>query len=153
MRKQISRILKYGTLISCYLLIGSVLLQIYARFFMENTPAWTEETSRLFFIYTIAFAAGLAVKSDYYVYLDILFEKMAPLTKKRLLLGIHIVTLVMFAIMCVYSVQLVKLGFREKSPSMDIPMAVAFISIFLMSASVSYYALLEVKKAFKNLRR
>jgi len=152
MRKHITRILKYGTLISCYLLIGSVLLQIYARFFMENTPAWTEEASRLFFIYTIAFASGLAVKSDYYVYLDIFFERLPSQARKRVLLAVHVITLLMFSIMCLYSLQLIQLGFKEKSPSMDIPMAIAFVSIFIMSGSVAYYTALEVKDDLRNLR-
>ena len=153
MRKAISRLLKYGTLLSCYLLIASVLLQIYARFFLENTPSWTEETSRLFFIYTIAFAAGLAVKNDYYVYLDVVFEKLKPLTQKRLLVIIHITTFLLFGIICAFSLELIQLGFSEKSPSMGMPMAVSFISIFIMSASVSYYAVLEIVKALKNLNR
>lgn len=152
MRKHITRILKYGTLLSCYLLIGSVLLQIYARFFMENTPAWTEEASRLFFIYTIAFASGLAVKSDYYVYLDIFFERLPSQVRKRVLLAVHVITLLMFGIMCLYSLQLIQLGFREKSPSMDIPMAIAFLSIFIMSGSIAYYTALDVKDDLRNLR-
>lgn len=152
MRKHVTRIFRYGTLISCYLLIGSVLLQIYARFFMENTPSWTEEASRLFFIYTIAFASGLAVKSDYYVYLDIFFEKLPSRVSKWVLLAVHSITLLMFSIMCLYSLQLIQLGLREKSPSLDMPMAIAFISIFIMSGSVAYYTAIEVKDDLRDLR-
>ncbi|MEM1124879.1 MAG: TRAP transporter small permease subunit, partial [Bacteroidota bacterium] len=89
MQKYFTKFLKYGTLISTYGLIGSVLLQIFARFFLTNTPAWTEEASRLFFIYAMAFAAGLALKSDEYVALDLFFEKLSPVLQKRLLLTVQ----------------------------------------------------------------
>ncbi|NND05402.1 MAG: TRAP transporter small permease [Saprospiraceae bacterium] len=153
MKTYITRIFKYGTLISCYLLIGSVLLQIYARFFMANTPPWTEEASRIFFIYTIAFASGLAVKSDYYVHLDLIFTKLSETAQHRLLLLVHLITALMFLVMFLYSFQLIDLGFREKSTSMDIPMAVAFVSILIMSGSVAYYTLLEVDRDIKNMRQ
>ncbi len=152
MRRGITRILKYGTLISTYCLIGSVLLQIYSRFFLDKTPPWTEEASRIFFIYTIAFAAGLAFKNDYYVYLDILFVRMSAKVKRKLLLGINVLTMAMFLIMAVYSVQLIYLGLREKSPTLEIPMAVSFVSMFLLSASIAYFAFLEVRKTYKKNR-
>ncbi len=39
MEKNIARFLKYGTLLSTYGLIATVLLQIFARFFLQNAPA------------------------------------------------------------------------------------------------------------------
>ena len=74
MAKLINRSLKYGTLICTYAFIASVLIQIYARFFMESAPSWTEEASRLFFVYAIAFASGLAYRDGYYVALDFFFS-------------------------------------------------------------------------------
>ena len=81
-KKTVEKALKYGTLVSSFALIFSVLLQIYARFFMSNTPAWTEETSRIFFIYTVSFASGLALKDNYFVYLDVFYEKTSTYLAK-----------------------------------------------------------------------
>ncbi|MEM1120169.1 MAG: TRAP transporter small permease subunit [Bacteroidota bacterium] len=153
MQKYITKLLKYGTLISTYGLIGSVLLQIFARFFLANTPAWTEETSRLFFIYAMAFAAGLALKSDEYVALDLFFEKFSPALQKRLLLLVQGLIVLLFGIMAVFSLQFVQLGLPESSPSMAISMSVAFFSMFLMSASICYFACLEIQKIRKKINR
>ena len=150
MQKYITKFLKYGTLISTYCLIGSVLLQIFARFFLANTPAWTEEASRLFFIYAMAFAAGLALKSDEYVALDLFFEKLSPTLKKRLLMLVQGLTLLLFGIMAIFSLKFVQLGLPESAPSMKISMAIAFFSMFLMSASVCYFAYLELKSHSKK---
>lgn len=152
MEKNISRILKYGTLLSAYGLVGVVLLQIFARFFLANTPPWTEEASRLFFIYATAFASGLALKNNYYVHLDVFFDRMSIKTKQILLRVIPVIILILFTIMTVFSLQFIVLGHSEFSPSMKIRMSFVFFSIFIMSASISYYAFLEVKKSFKNRR-
>lgn len=152
MEKNISRILKYGTLLSTYGLVGVVLLQIFARFFLANTPPWTEEASRLFFIYATAFASGLALKNNYYVHLDVFFNRLSIKTKQILLRVIPVIILILFTIMTVFSLQFIVLGHSEFSPSMKIRMSFVFFSIFIMSGSISYYAFLEVKKSFKNRR-
>jgi len=151
MKKSISRILKYGTLFSTWLLIGSVILQIFARFFLESAPAWTEEASRLFFIYAVAFAAGLAFKDDYYVYLEVLFEKLSPKFQRILLILIPASTALLFGIMAIYAIQFVKIGWIEKSPGMKISMAIAFMSMLIMSLTICYFSILEVKKNRKAL--
>ncbi len=137
---------------STYALITSVLLQIFARFFLANAPSWTEEASRLFFIYAIAFAAGLALKNKSYVALDFFFEKLSKKTKNILCIIIPILTTALFAIMAIYSMQFVVLGLPEFSPSMKIRMSIAFFSMFIMSASLFYFSFLEIKKSIKNYR-
>lgn len=146
-----NRFLKYGTLISTYGLIACVLLQIFARFFLPKAPAWTEEASRLFFIYAMAFAAGLAIKSKEYVALDLVFEKLKPSLQKKLLILVQVLTLLLFGILAIYGLKFMQLGIPESSPSMKTSMAIAFFSMVLMGASVCYFAYLELKKLLKKI--
>ncbi|MBX2874475.1 MAG: TRAP transporter small permease subunit [Saprospiraceae bacterium] len=150
MEKAITRLLKYGTLISTYALIGSVLLQIFARFFLSNTPPWTEEASRLFFIYATAFGAGLAFKSHYYVHLDVFYNRLSPKIQSSLNILIPLLVLSLFALLSIHAIQFVRLGHFEYSPSMKMRMSFAFFSMFIMGASISYYAVKDLRKALKR---
>ena len=150
MVKMISTILKYGTLLSTLGLIGSVLIQIFARFFLTNTPPWTEEASRLFFVYMTAFAAGLALKNRYYVHLDLFFNQFPIRWQKLLLVFIPAVVAGLFGIMAFASLRFIQLGHSECSPSMKTRMSFIFFSIFIMGASISFYACLAFLKALKN---
>ena len=69
LNKTIGRLLKMGTLLSTYGLLFTVLLQIICRFTPINTPPWTEEASRLFFIY----ASFLTFGSPVIIYLALAF--------------------------------------------------------------------------------
>lgn len=142
--------MKYGILLSTYGLIGSVLLQIFARFFLPNTPPWTEEVARLCFIYATAFAAGLALKHRYYVHLDVFFNTLPDRFKRLLLIFIPACTLILFAILGIYALQFIAFGHREFSPSMPIRMSFVFFSMLVMGAAVSYYACLDLLRAIKN---
>lgn len=135
------RILKIGTLLGVYGFLLCVLLQIFARFFLSNTPPWTEEAARLFFIYAISFAAGLAVKDKSYVALDFFSD--------RILIFVDIISLLFFAIIAFYAIQFTILGVGEKSPSMNIRMAVGFAAMIILNVSIAYYSFLSIKKRLK----
>ncbi|WP_157943681.1 MULTISPECIES: TRAP transporter small permease [Arenibacter] len=152
LNKIIGRLLKYGTLISTWGLLSTVLLQIFCRFSPFNTPSWTEEASRIFFIYAMSFAAGLAMKNEFYVHLDMFYNRFPERIKKILNLAIPLITLFLFVVMAVYSIKFILLGIPEKSPSMGFNMGVAFFSMFIMSSSISFYLWRKIQKIIKNSR-
>ncbi len=152
MHRYITRMLKYGAIVSTYLLVGSVLLQIFARFFLPSTPAWTEEASRLFFIYGISFAAGLALKDNYYVYLEFFFDRLPARLSRVLTILIPLLTLLLFLCITLYAVDFVVLGYQEKSPSMKFSMSYVFFSMIILSASMSYFALRDLMKSIRQAR-
>jgi len=139
--KFVTHLLKVGTLISTLAFILSVLFQIYARFFLESAPPWTEEASRFFFLYAVGFSAALAAKDNEYVYIDTIYNYMSPVMKKVIDIFISIIVTMLFLIMSIYAIDYIFLGVTEKSPSMGISMAWSFGSILVMAVSmVIYYA-------------
>lgn len=151
MRKVIGKILKIGTLLSTWGLIAMVLLQIICRFSWFETPSWTEEASRILFIYAISFASGLALKSsNYYVALDAFYNSFNPKFKKFLDKSIPVVIFLLFAVFTFYSIQFISLGMIEKSPSLGFNMGVVFCSMFIIGATLCYYAWDKIVKAFKR---
>lgn len=145
-----SRFLKYGTLISTFALVLSVVVQIYARFFMENAPSWTEEASRVFFIYAISFASGLAFKQHYYVFLDLISGKLNTKADKYLELLVNILIFLLFLVIAIYSISYIQMGLDERSPSLGFNMAISFASMLLLGASLCFYSFLKI---FQLLRR
>ena len=148
--KTLNKLLVVGTIVSTAGFIGATMIQIFARFFLASAPSWTEEASRLFFIYAISFAAGLALRDKYYVELDVLYRKFSKKTKYIIDFLIQLCTVLLFAIMALYSLQYIQLGRTETSPSMRIPMSFAFLSILIMSVTVVVYALVEINRINKN---
>lgn len=137
--------MQFGTLAGAFGLIFTVIFQILTRrFFVEHAPAWTEEASRFFFVYGISFAAGLAQKDDYFVSMDYVYRKFNEKTRRIMDLIINLVSSLLFLLMTIYSIQFIFLGFIETSPSLGLPMAVAFISMLVMSGSILYYLLFQL---------
>jgi TRAP-type C4-dicarboxylate transport system permease small subunit len=144
LERLISRLLKYGTLISTLALILSVVVQIYARFFMDNAPSWTEEASRVFFIYAISFASGLAFKQHYYVFLDLISNRLNEKADKYFELMVNLLIFLLFLVIALYSIPYIQMGLDERSPSLGFNMAISFTSMFILGSSLCFYSFLKI---------
>jgi len=150
MKKIIEQALKLGTLISTVGFISATIIQIYARFLLDSAPSWTEEVSRFFFVYGMSFAAGLAMKENYYVSLDIFYAKLKKKHQKIVDIAIPSSIFILFVVVGVFAIQYMVLGISESSPSLGAPMIMAFTSILVMSCSVGVYAFYDLKTQLKK---
>lgn len=112
--------------------IVSVVVQVFSRTFLPNTPTWTEEAARYLFIYSVAVAAGVVVLLDDYARVDVIFGRFKPGLRKvydiavTALLGVFCVFLAVYALP-----DFVFLKFRMVSTAMQIPMQYIYFSIML----------------------
>ena len=145
----LSKFLKYGTLLTSLGFVMTVSLQIFARFFLSDVPPWTEEASRILFIYAIAFSSGLAYRGNYFVFLEAFYASFLDILKKKIDLISPILSLVLFGFCGFYSLSMLEMGLNEYSPTLHILMIIPFLSIFILSLSISYYSLTAFLKKIK----
>lgn len=142
--------LKIGTLLSSFGFVITVSIQIFARYFLENVPAWTEEASRILFIYAIAFASGLAYRGNYFVQLDLFSKKKNPKLQQNLNRIIPLLVFLLFGVMGIYAIKVVEMGRYELSPSLQIPMIFPFFSLLILTGSICIYAAINFLKQLKK---
>lgn len=130
-----------GAFISLLCMILSVVIQVFARLFLPSAPNWTEEAARIFFIYMVAFGAGLGIRSDAFVKLDIIRNMIQA--KYYIQLQIVICTAIMAfsGFLTYYGWQFTLLGWHEKSPALLVNMTVVFFSMPLMMLSLFLFTL------------
>ena len=145
----LSKFLKYGTLLTSLGFIIAVSIQIFARFFLSDVPPWTEEASRILFIYAIAFSGGLAYRGNYFVFLEAFYTGFSDALKKRIDLISPLLSLVLFGFCGFYTMSMLEMGLNEHSPTLHIIMIIPFFSIMILSLSISYYSFLALLKKIK----
>lgn len=119
------------------IMIGVVLLQIFARVCLPQVPAWTEEASRYLQVYLVAFSAGLAVKYDAFVSVDTLFNYLKPKAASYIKLFDQVIALVLFVFCFRYSFDMYKLGIPRTAVSMvSITMNYVYFSMILLCGCV-----------------
>ena len=139
-KKYIDKIVEAGVIISLTAMILSVVVQIFTRFFMDSAPHWTEEAARIFFIFSVAFGAGLAIRDHSYVLLDYFQNKFNSRTKERIQFTIHGIIMLFGVLILYYSIPFIQLGYLETSPSLQINMSYVFSSMLILGILIVYYS-------------
>lgn len=140
----IDKILVALALIATVGYICSVLIQIFSRTFLPITPSWTEETGRYFFVYAVAFAAGLAVRANAYVAVDILVSKIPGKIKHYYHIALNIFLMLFSLYFLIHSVQ--KFAFlkaRLVSTALEIPMRYIYFSMIILFGMLTVNYLTE----------
>ncbi|MDT8902910.1 TRAP transporter small permease [Anaeroselena agilis] len=146
------KFLKFGAVVCVGGMIAVVILQVYARALLPQVPAWTEEASRLFFIYTIGFAAGPAIFEKAYVNVDVVLMKLGPGVRRALELGVDVVLLAFFAVLTVEAHKLLKAVEGTTSAALLWPMEAFYGGILIMVLFVAVYLALALLNSLRSIR-
>lgn len=125
--------------------IASVMIQIFSRTFLPKTPSWTEEMSRYFFVYAVAIAAGLAVRCNAYVAVDIFISKIPGRLKHYYYVALN-VFLMSFSLYFFWH-SVLKFAFlkaRLVSAALEIPMQYIYFSMIILFGMLTVSYLFEV---------
>ncbi len=152
-RDYIEDFLKITTLACFILLIINVSFQIITRVcFPMFARVWTEEMSRLLFVYSIAFAAPLSMKHNEYVNVDFILEFLPKKIRSIVELFILFMTIVFFSIILKESLSFTKLGISQISVTLEYKMMYAYMSMPIMLTFMLLYACINFYKKIKFIR-
>lgn len=143
---------KAGTFMSLLGMILAVIIQVVSRLLLPSAPNWTEEVARIFFIYMVAFGAGLGIRTDAFVRLDFLQYYLGARIYRLLQLASTLSIFLFSALMVYYSWQFTILGLSERSPALLISMAFVFFSMELMMVSVMLFSATQLFAMFNTNR-
>ncbi len=149
-KNYIDKTVETGVLISISGMIVSVVIQVFTRFFMDSAPPWTEETARMFFVFSVAFGAGLALRDHQYIQLEFFLNKFSLRTKNIIMLIIHGIIMLFGLLISIYAIDFIKLGSTETSPTLQIKMDYIFSSMLVLGSLIVYYSVGIISKKIKQ---
>ena len=148
--KKVISLFRAGTLLSVSAMIAVVSIQVFARFFLEASPPWTEEAARIFFIYTVAFGTGLGINDNSFVRLELIENFLSGRIFFLLDYLIDIITIIFAVFMFVGSLYFIKMGLDERSPALEISMAFIFVSTSIIGLAIGFFTLKRLLKPKKK---
>ena len=142
LNKTLGRLMAAGMALSFLGLVAVVLLQVFARLALPKVPSWTEELSRYFLLWLVGFGGGLAMRDGGYVNVDLLISLFPAWLRKLLLSGGNLlITLLMLLFTQQAWINTVRVGMRQTSPVLYIPMQYIFGSMVALGIGTAVFAL------------
>ncbi len=146
----LDNLLKIGTLLSTFGILLVVTVQAFARLTLPSAPAWTEEAARFFFLFSVAFAAPLALRDQAFVRVDTLALCLPLWLSRWVTVAIDVAIMGLMLTVTVSSISFIRLGMGQLSPCLRLPMAVVHGVLLLLSLMTTLYAGIEVIRGMRN---
>ena len=103
--------------------------QVIARYVLNNSFTWAEETARYLFVWATMIAAGLGFREGAHLSLDILEEKLSQRMNLILLILSSILVFFFCFTLIVYGTKLVIHNLTILSPALKISLAIPYAGI------------------------
>jgi TRAP-type C4-dicarboxylate transport system permease small subunit len=146
----VDRLLRIGTLLSTTGILTVVTIQAFARLALPSAPAWTEEAARFFFLFSVAFAAPLALRDQAFVRVDTLALCVPTWLTRWLHVAIDVAIMGLMLTVTVASISFMTLGMGQLSPCLRLPMAGIHGVMCLLSSMTTLFAGFEIARGFKR---
>lgn len=148
--KLIMKVLYYTCGFLMFVMAFIIAAQVISRYLIESPLTWSEELGRYTFVWMSFLGMAAAVKHGSHVALDILVKKLTGVSQK-VLVQINNFLVLFFGGCLTYSgFNLVKLGMRQKSPTLKLPMQYVYIIIPIAGIVLLYFVLSSVIQSFKR---
>ncbi|MEM9575694.1 MAG: TRAP transporter small permease [Pseudomonadota bacterium] len=134
---------RLGTGISFTVLLVAVLVQIIGRL-TDTAPVWTEELTRFALLFTVAFGAGLSLRTGDLVNVDVICEALPGKAPWALRLFAAIATAALALFLLPQAWRYVSIGKMQTSPALGVRMDFIHASVWLMLIFLTIFALLRI---------
>ena len=119
--------------------------QVFGRFILQSSPSWSEQAALVLMIWYVFLAAGAGVWERFHIRIEILEQRLAAGSRKRLRIAIHALIAAMGLILLVFGVQLVWLVSEHVIPSLGISRAFAYLPIPATGALITLFSLGRIR--------
>ncbi len=143
------KILSYLCGVLIFAMTVLIFVQVICRYAMNDSLTWSEEIGRFIFVWITFLGLPVALKAKAHVALDLLLKKTSGAFHRTLLIINAILTAVLASAIFYSGLQLVKLGSRQKSSALMIPMDYVYLVIPIGGILLLFFTITVFIREFK----
>ncbi len=129
------------------LMVITIGVQVFCRYFLNFTPSWSEDLSLLFMIWFSFLGIALGVKRDTHLSIEFFFNRLSK-NFQRFITDFNYILILFFSyILFTRGIILVRMTLNSKMPSLKVPTSVLYIVIPIMSVIIIIFL---IQKFIKN---
>jgi TRAP-type transport system small permease protein len=141
-----------GILLAAMLGVMSILiiLQVISRFVINFPLTWSEELSRYLMIYIVFLGAGLAMRHNNLISIELLPELLSGRKRKVVIILVMIISILFFAILFKQGIDMLGMVKMQSSPGLQLSMSIPYASIPIGSFVLAINSLAVILDQLSN---
>lgn len=106
-----------------------ILAQVFSRFVIDLPLTWSEELSRYLMIYVVFIGAGLAMRYNKLISVELLPESLQGTKRKVIVILSLLISIVFFVILFVQGMDILSRVTMQTSPALGLPMSIPYAAV------------------------
>lgn len=148
--KTLTRVLERIVAVLLAGMVCTVFSQVIFRYVLHAPLNWSEELSKLFFVWMVFLGVPLVTEAGIHIQVDFFVDKLPVKSKKRVIWCIDIFSVLFFVTVAIFGLQFISSQAGMKSVGLNIPM-ICFswavpVGMFLESIFTLYRMFVESKQ-------
>ncbi|MGA9228102.1 MAG: TRAP transporter small permease [Mesobacillus sp.] len=141
-----------GILLAAMLGVMSILiiLQVISRFVINFPLTWSEELSRYLMIYIVFLGAGLAMRHNNLISIELLPELLSGNKRRAVIILVMIISIIFFAILFKQGIDILSMVKMQSSPGLQLSMSIPYASIPIGSFVLAINSLAVILDQLSN---
>ena len=123
------------------LMTAIIAWQVFARYVLNDSPAWGEQAALLLMIWYVMFAAAAGVREGFHIRITIFAESLPDKPKRLVNLASHTIVALFGLAMCWWGIDLVRETWHHVIPTLGLSRGYAYLPIAASGALIFCFAL------------
>lgn len=145
---RVSKFLSAAALyVSAFGLVGMTTIicwQVFARYVLNDAPAWTEQVALLLMLYFILFASAAGVREGFHIRLTLLHEALTGARKAFVQYACDLIVLAFGVAMTIGGVQLTVATWDHVIPTIGLPRGIAYLPAAGAGALIVFFSFEQI---------
>ena len=147
---QISLFAKWFAGIGLLIMTGIVGLQVFARYVLNDSPAWAEQAALLLMIWYVFIAAAAGVREGFHIRIAVFADNLPEKVRHIVAFIAHIVVIGFGIAMAVFGVELAQETWQHVIPTLGISRGYAYIPIALSGVLITGFAIEQMVAEYRS---
>ena len=139
--RKVSLFAKWFSGIGLLIMTAIISMQVFARYVLNDSPAWAEQAALLLMIWYVFIAAAAGVREGFHIRIAIFADSMPERLRHFVLIGAHVVVVAFGVSMAIFGVELARETWQHVIPTLGISRGYAYVPIALSGVLMTGFAI------------
>lgn len=140
----------FGLVITILLLVGT---QVFTRYVLAESVAWTEELSRMLLVWLAMLGAAVALERNEHYVISLIYDRLPPTIKTAVLAATNVLALVFLAVLVIYGWDYFERGISKQYIIVGVSRGWVFVALPVAAASMMFSIVSQTLQAVCETRR
>lgn len=138
---KVSLFTKWFAGIGLLLMTAIIGLQVFARYVLNDSPAWAEQAALLLMIWYVFIAAAAGVREGFHIRIAVFADNLPPKLRRAVNLIAHLMVVAFGVSMVVFGIELARETWLHVIPTLGISRGYAYLPIALSGVLITGFAI------------